>query len=299
MMDPRMLYELNPHVWEKLRGERPVLFHLLDGYIDAGMVGHNLRAHLFEQCQHEVLVQFDVDQLHDYRGRRPAMTFDTNRWVAASDFELTMHRLVSPNGMPFLMLAGPEPDFQWMRMTEAMLGLCAKLDVSTIVSAHGVPMQVPHTRPTQLISHVNRDGMVAEDGRFVERVDVPGSFSGYFEYKAGVEGRRIIGFSAQVPHYLTQSGFPQATLAVLQAINELTGLAIPEADLPGLSAENLAAINEQLPEAVELAAAIAEMERMYDAREADPRGGVPSADEIGAEFERFLAEQLGDDEQGG
>ena len=42
MLDPRLLYQFDPALWESMRGTRPVLLHLLDGYIDAGQVGRTL-----------------------------------------------------------------------------------------------------------------------------------------------------------------------------------------------------------------------------------------------------------------
>ncbi|MBI5027956.1 MAG: PAC2 family protein, partial [Actinobacteria bacterium] len=104
MLDPRLLYTLNPALMESVRGTRPALLHLLDGYIDAGSVTHAAGRYLLEACEHEVLVEFDHDQLHDYRSRRPQMVFDTNQWVSMTDFSLVIHRLLDTEGTPFLML---------------------------------------------------------------------------------------------------------------------------------------------------------------------------------------------------
>ena len=122
MLDPRLLYTFNPDLWEAVRGTAPAMLHLLDGYIDAGSVTHGAGHYLLEVCEHEVLVEFDHDQLHDYRSRRPQMVFDTNHWVSMTDYELVIHRLLDAKGTPFLMLTGPEPDTQWNRASAAVLG---------------------------------------------------------------------------------------------------------------------------------------------------------------------------------
>ena len=72
MQDPRGLFDL-----ETARTDfgEPVLLYSLAGFVDAGSAGRLLADHLVETLDHEVVATFDVDQLLDFRGRRPAMTF--------------------------------------------------------------------------------------------------------------------------------------------------------------------------------------------------------------------------------
>ena len=89
-MDPADLYTVDEAVAARLAGSRPVLVTQLDGFVDAGHAGRLLSAHLLEHLDHEVVAEFDHDQLHDYRSRRPAMIFDTNRWTAYADLHLSL-----------------------------------------------------------------------------------------------------------------------------------------------------------------------------------------------------------------
>src|SRR5690606_14276287 len=59
----------------------PLLYVSLEGFIDAGYVRDQILDHLFGTLEHEVVARFDVDELVDYRGRRPAMTFDRDRYT--------------------------------------------------------------------------------------------------------------------------------------------------------------------------------------------------------------------------
>ena len=61
-----------------------------------------------EALDHEVLADFDHDQLHDYRSRRPAMAFDTNQWKSYADLHLRLYRVTDEQGEVFLLLTGPE-----------------------------------------------------------------------------------------------------------------------------------------------------------------------------------------------
>ena len=50
-----------------------VLLVLLGAFIDAGNIQRTLGSHLLETGEPQIVASFDVDQLLDYRGRRPMM----------------------------------------------------------------------------------------------------------------------------------------------------------------------------------------------------------------------------------
>ncbi len=291
VLDPRLLYTFNPELWEAVRGTQPALLHLLDGYIDAGSVTHNTGHYLLEVCEHEVLVEFDHDQLHDYRSRRPQMVFDTNHWASMTDYALVIHRLLDLNGKPFLLFTGPEPDTQWNRTVAAVLGIAERLGVSRVVTVSGVPMAVPHTRPSLVTAHSTDPKTVSGNPMWIDRVQLPGSFSHVLEYQAGRAGLLGQGFVAHVPHYLAQSAFPQATEAVLRRVAEAAGLELPMAELAERVSENLANIESEAAQDAEFPAVVQALEEQYDRLSSSGAASVPSAEEIGAAVEQFLAEQ--------
>jgi predicted ATP-grasp superfamily ATP-dependent carboligase len=291
MMDPRLLYTLDESVRAKLKEHRPVLVHQLDGFVDAGQAGRLLSAHLLEQLDHEVLAEFDHYQLHDYRSRRPAMIFDTNRWKSYADLHLRLYRVVDEQGEVFLLLAGPEPDVQWERLVTAVIGLIEQFGVRLTVSVHGIPMAVPHTRPVTLTAHATDSELVQGYRSWIDRVEVPASFTGLLEFRLGQLDRKAMGFAAHVPHYLAQAAFPEATLTLTRSLNQATGLAVPLEPLEKASATNLADIAAEMAGSAEVQELVATLEQQYDSLQADDADRVPSADEIAAEFERFLAER--------
>ena len=291
MIDPRLLYTFNPEVWSSLDGKRPVLIHLFEGYVDAAAVNRGLATHILAHCKHEVLAEFDHDQLHDYRSRRPQMVFDTNKWVSMSDFSLLLYKVLDAEGQPFLLLSGPEPDTQWRRMTQAVLGIAERLDSAMLLTGSGVPMAVPHTRPTLVTSHSTDPARATGNPLWIDRIQIPGSFSAALEYRGGHAGITGMGFVAHVPHYLAQSTFPQATAAVLRRMNEAAGLSIPLGELDDEAEQQLATIQAEVQEDSEFPAVLAALEEQYDQLAESGRAAVPTADEIGAAVEQFLAEQ--------
>ena len=295
MMDPADLYTVDEAVVAKLQGTHPVLVHQLDGFVDAGQAGRLFSAHLLEQLEHEVLVEFDHDQLHDYRSRRPAMIFDTDRWTSYADLHLRIHRVVDEQGEVFLLLTGPEPDVQWERVVAAVVGLIERFGVRLTVSVHGIPMAVPHTRPVTLTAHATDTDLVQGYRSWIDRVEVPASFTNLLEFRLGRLDRKALGFAAHVPHYLAQAAFPEAALRLARSVSQATGLAVPVEPLEQASASNLSDIAGEMASSSEVQELVGTLEQQYDALSVEQTDRVPSAEEIAAEFERFLADREKDD----
>jgi hypothetical protein len=161
---------------------------------------------------------------------------------------------------------------------------------------HGIPMAVPHTRPVTLTAHATDTTLVRGYRSWIDRVEVPASFAGLLEFRLGQLERKAMGFAAHVPHYLAQAAFPEATLTLTRSLNQATGLAVPLEPLEKASASNLADIAEEMAGSSEVQELVATLEQQYDSLQLNESERVPSADEIAAEFERFLAERDKNDE---
>lgn len=296
-MDPEELLEIDSDVPD-LSGA--VLLHHFDGFMDAGAAGGALVEHLLETYEHRVVARFDVDELLDYRARRPAMTYVTDRWTDFDAPELVVRLLHDAIGTPFLLLTGPEPDRRWEAVVAAIQSLIERWGVRLTVSFHGIPMGVPHTRKLTVISHATRPELVTERSPF-NRIQVPGNLSSLLELRLGQAGHDAMGFAAYVPHYLTQSTYPTASLGLLDAVMGSTGLALSATGLTESAKRVLAEIDRQVAESTEVAQVVEALERQYDSFTRSEENllisegeEVPSADELAAELERFLADQQRD-----
>lgn len=284
------MYTFRPEVWAEVQGRAPILLHLLEGYVDAGGVTRNLAEHILAQCEHQVVVEFDVDQLHDYRSRRPAMTFDEGRWGDVVMPALTLHRVTDADGVDFLLLDGPEPDHQWGRALDAILTVLTQLGVQQLITGTGMPMAVPHTRPVLVTEHTTVADREMANPAGIDRVTVPGSFAALLEVRAAERGIHGGGFFAHVPHYLSQGSFTPATLQVLERINQATGLTIPTEQLAETVSVTLNALAMEVDQDGELGTMITTLEEQYDEAKVKDESAVPSVDEIGVALEQFFAE---------
>lgn len=299
MLDPSVLYDLEPEQPDVAELGEPVLLHHLSGFVDAGSAGQLAAGHLLAMLEYRLLARFDVDQLFDYRARRPAMTFVENRWEDYKAPRLDLHLLRDEAGNQFLMLSGAEPDTQWERFSAAVVELVRRYQVRLSVGFHGIPMAVPHTRPIDVTPHATRQDLIAGRRSWVGRVQIPGSAAGLLELRLGQAGHDAAGFAVHVPHYLSQANYPAAAGVLLQEVSQLTGLSLPVHQMLAAGEQVRDAIEVQLGEQPEVAAVVEELEEQYDAFVgAEGRsllGGtdrpLPTGDELGAELERFLAEE--------
>lgn len=285
---PEGICTVDDTVAEGLADRQPVLLNLLDGFVDAGQVTRTIADAILADCEHQELAVFDHDQFHDYRSRRPLITFDTNRFTELAEVRVVLHRVTDPRGEVFLLLEGPEPDTRWELVLGALEELIDRFDVRLTVAAHGVPMAVPHTRPVTMTVHGTDPALVNGQRSWIDRVEIPASFSSVLEYRLGRQDRAAHGFAVHVPHYIAQSRFPSAAIAAMESIEQLTGLSLPIADLQPAMASTLTEIENEAGQSEEVQHVVAQLEEQYDAFMSRADEDLPSADEIGAEFERFL-----------
>jgi predicted ATP-grasp superfamily ATP-dependent carboligase len=294
--DPGELYELSGDLPDL---GRPVLIQALTGFVDAGNAALLAREHLLSVGQGRLIASFDADQLIDYRSRRPPMIFLEDHWEHYDEPRIGLHLLHDDAGIPLLLLAGPEPDLQWERFIAAVVELVERLGVRLVVGLTAIPMAVPHTRPIGVTAHATRRDLIAGYEPWLQRVQVPGGAGNLLEYRLGQRGRDAMGFAVHVPHYLSQMQYPAAAQELLEAVSRATGLLLPTTQLRTSADLVRADIDQQIAQNPEAAALVHGLEEQYDAyivgrRGPDllPEGGsLPSADELGAELERFLAER--------
>lgn len=300
MLDPHELYELTDDLPAL---EQPVLVQALTGFVDAGSAIQLFRENVLEHLDHRVIATFDLDQLLDYRSRRPPMIFVEDHWESYEQPALQLHLVRDQLGADFLMLAGPEPDLQWERFIAAVTGLIDRFGVAVTIGLNAIPMAVPHTRPVGVTAHATDRELIRDHESWLQRVQVPASVGNLLEFRLGETGHRAMGYAAHVPHYLAQTTYPAATEQLIDSVSAHTGLALPTGELRKSSQSVRDDVDKQIAEDEQAGRLVTSLEAQYDAfvrgREtnllADRTGPLPTADELGAELERFLADQSRDD----
>lgn len=286
----------------------------LEGFLDAGNAGAHACQHLARTGATSpegggvVVATFDVDQLHDYRARRPPMTFARDHYEGYEAPRLVVRLLHDAGGAPYLLLHGPEPDIRWEAFCRSVLEVIQRFGVTLVVSVGSVPMAVPHTRPIAITHHANNPDLLTGSSPWRGELRVPSSAQALLEVRLGEWGHDAQGFVAHVPHYLAQLDFPRASQALLEQVELAARLTIDLSDLGVVAEEREEEIARYLAANDEVQDVVTALEQQYDTfARAEEEGSsllaedepLPTGEEIGQQFEQFLAGLEGPDETGG
>lgn len=285
---------------------------LLTGFTDAGSVVSNLIDYAREELEPHPLVSYSTDVLLDYRARRPIVTFDQDHLSDYRPPRLELSLAHDTLGQQFLLLAGFEPDFGWESFVDSVLGFARQYGASSITWLHAIAMPVPHTRPLGITVSGTRSDLSAAHSVWRPHTQVPATAGHLLEYRFAAEGSSVAGFVLLVPHYLADTDFPGAAMTGLDKLMTATGLVFGKDDLAAQNREYLAKVEEQVQGNDELSRMVRGLEDRYDSYMAgvDAGGGsdgtvafderaLPSADELAAELERYLASRpTGDEDKG-
>lgn len=284
-------------------GRGPVLVHGLEGFSDAGQAIEGVTDHLRDSQDAQLLVEFDVDQLIDYRSRRPHLKYSFDHFAGYDEPAIQIHAVKDTKGTSYLLLSGLEPDLRWDGFTESVVDLAGAFGVRMSIGLGSIPLGVPHTRPTNASAHASDVDLIRGFTAWPGEFSVPGNVGSLLELRMSEHGIPSAGFTVHVPQYLSQTAYPAAVLNLVDSISKVGELDLPTGELEKAAEDFTAQVNAQISHNPEILTAVEQMEKQYDefmearmgSDSLNPGGKpLPSGDEIGAEFERFLAQQSGD-----
>lgn len=269
----------------------------LTGFADSGSAVSQTSDYVLDTMDSQVVAVFDPDALLDYRARRPTIYFDQDHLTGYEPPMLAIHMVRDELGRPFLFLTGYEPDFKWEAFSRVLIKLIDLLEVKLTTWVHAIPMPVPHTRPIgSTVSGTDRE-VIQQKSVWRPHTQVPSNAMHLVEYRLQESGHDVVGFVLLIPHYLADTEYPNAAVVALEQISSVTGLIFATDRLRDEGREFTAKIDAQIETNEELGKLVAALEERYDSYMRDnavagvvtDESNLPSADEIAAELEDFLA----------
>jgi len=235
------------------------------------------------------------------------MSYVVDHFASVDIPQISLHEVTDPTGARFLLLVGPEPDYQWQRFIAAVQGIVDRFHVRLAVGLSAIPWPAPHTRPLGLTIHGSEPSLVAGFTSVIGEIEVPGHVGAMLELSLGEQGVPSMGVTAQVPHYLVQFEYPRGAQALLEGVASVTGLSLSSAGLQAAADAADREVANQLEGNDEFAVIVSTLEAQYDQlaagaamaaglSELAPDGEMPTGDEIAAQVEEFL-NGLRDDEE--
>ena len=297
-MTPEALYQLRSedHVFDA-----PVLIMAPEGWIDAGLGGGGALAALLEVVPTEVIATFDSDALLDHRARRPIARIVDGVYEDVMWPEIELRAGKDPSGQDVLVLTGPEPDHSWRAYASAVGELAQRFKVRLLVGMGAFPAPVPHTPTARVVATATTAELANRIGVVRRQLDVPAGIVVAVQRRFAELEIPAIALWARVPHYAAQLPYPEASCVLLDALAEVAGIAIDKSTLEEAATLARERLDELAGNNPQSQALVRQLEAQVDA-EGDEDGGwdasgdqpwsdLPSADELGAEVERYLRDQ--------
>jgi predicted ATP-grasp superfamily ATP-dependent carboligase len=278
---------------------------LISGFSDSGSTISQLSQHLFTKLNSDLIASFSNDELLDYRSRRPALFFEKDHIEDYDSPSLGLYKMCDEAGKQFLLLDGYEPDFRWEAFSRAVRELAERFGATSFSWINAIPFPIPHTRPVGVTVSGNQRALIERYSEWKPQTQVPGNILHLIEYNLS-KVMPTTGFVLLVPHYLAENEVPAAALKALELISAATSLVIPADDLRERASQFESKLASQIADNQELAKLIATLEQGYASSDsgparapiATPRSEMPSADQIAAELEKYLATMRRQDDEG-
>lgn len=276
----------------------PVLLVMLTGWIDAGGAARAAMDAIVDESGASPIAEFDDDTYVDFRARRPVMELREGLHSVLEWERITLSAGHDQAGRDLLVLSGPEPDMAWHRFTRVIGDVAAALGVRHMAHLGAYPFAVPHTRQPRLSVSSPSQDVLTRVPFLRSSIDVPAGVAAALEREMHERGIPALGIWAQVPHYISAMSYPAASVALLDGLQEATGVVIDGAALrnevliQGRRLDGMVSGNEEHAKMIE------QLEQIYDASDdtVDEAGGGPSlellsGDELAEELEQFLRDQ--------
>jgi predicted ATP-grasp superfamily ATP-dependent carboligase len=268
-----------------------VLVCAFKGWNDAAEAATTALALVAAQTGVERFAAIDPDGYFDFQVTRPTVRLreGQTREIRWPELVFSSAQASSAN-RDLVVLAGSEPNLRWRSFCDTILSLARGIGVELVVTMGALLAEVPHTRPVQITGIGSTPELVERLGFSQASYEGPTGIVGVLHDACARDGMPSASLWAPVPHYVAAVPSPKATLALLHALEELTGIELDASDLEDATVDYERRLDEAVASEPEVRALVERLERMIDEEEIPPED-IPSGESIARDFERFLRRQ--------
>ena len=263
-----------------------IVIAAFDGWNDAGEAASSAIEALRSSSEYDLVHSVDPELYFDYQYTRPSTRMDAEgrRQLTWPEAGLWRPRDPAP-GPEFWLLPGAEPARTWQAFASEFIDIALRDDITGLVTLGAMLADVPHTRPISIFASSQNEQVREAHGLERSLYEGPVGILTVFEHFAENAGIPTASLWASVPHYVASATpSPKVTLALLDRLEELTGLDVDRQTLRTEAATWEASIDAAASEDEDMAEYIRQLERTRDTWDSPEASG----DAIAQAFERYL-----------
>jgi hypothetical protein len=249
---------------------QPVLVAAFEGWNDAAEAATGVIDHILERFPGQRFAEVDPEDYYDFQVNRPIISVG-ERGVREITWPSTAATATAiPDGPELVVVRG--------------IGLAFELDVDRVITIGSLLADTPHTRPVPVTSVASDPALAERLGVELTRYEGPTGIVGALTEGFTRAGIETLSYWAAVPHYVSQSPCPKATLALLRALEDALDITLPPGDLEEEALAWERGVNELAHDDDEVAEYVRSLEEARDTADLPEASG----DAIAREFERYL-----------
>ncbi len=234
----------------------------------------------------------DPEPFYDFTDSRPFVRID-----ARGDREVTwptndFFYARNPIGTHDVVVAvGVEPNMRWRTFTDSFRGLFKDLDITMTVSLGALMADVPHTRDIRVTGSAADPAVAARLDLALSRYQGPTGILGVLGDGLRRDGCPAISLWANVPHYVTTSQNPPATMALLRRLESILGLEFDYSELRNATARFIEEVNTAVSGNPEIGEYVRLLEEAVDSGSPLPASPDQPEGDLLLDIEEFLRDQ--------
>ena len=268
--------------------EPRVMLVAFTGWNDAGESASQVISHLLDEWESSLVAEFDPEDFYDFQVNRPAIKLDERGareiiWPTTKIFSVrTPH-----SSRELLLVLGAEPSMRWKSFSSELLDVADDYEIDLLVMLGGLLADVPHSRPITVSATASDPMLARELGVEPSQYEGITGILGVIGDEARNRELNALSLWAAVPHYVSTTPSPKATLALIETLEEHLGLKLPLGNLKERATIWESSVDRMAAEDSEVGDYVRELERSKD----DDELREATGDSIAKEVERFLRRQ--------
>lgn len=268
----------------------PTLIIAFAGWSDAGGAATAAAQYLVDRWHAVRIAEIEAEDFYDFTQLRPTVRYEGDvRKIDWPENAFSFHQRADRD---LIIFNGIEPHLHWKAYTSTMLDVIKRFNVKLVVTLGALFVEYPHTRPMRVSGNApdpemqERAGIYTRGGRYEGPTGISGVLS------AALREHDVANASiwANVPHYVSATPNPPATLAILKSLTAMLSVEVPLGRMVRASAAFDAQLNEATSKNQEVSEYVKTLEERVDTetRIAEPTTELPATESIVQDIEDFL-----------
>ena len=270
----------------------PVMLVALTGLFDIGGAATTALDRFAPADTAVTIGQIDPDPFYDFTQERPQVEFDDAevrviRWPE-NQFDVVRGR----GERDLVVLVGVEPHLGWRTYSACIRTVAERLGCEAVVTVGSAAEAVPHTRQPLVTGSTTDADLARLLGIGQPTYQGMTGVVGVIQADLATAGIPSVSLRVGVPHYLMNAEHPQAVTALQTHLAHVLSVAVPTDDDLADEIARWRSLHDEVVDAdVQLQLYVRMLEQEHDRR---AEAAIPSADDLGAQFEQFLRDQRND-----